>query len=129
LQNLEERLAKRKQIIEFRKIQDQQAQDLSNNSADSYNEEMTKLVQDGQLTEKQKKELLNEYMMDLKRLNRQHDKGIISVFFNTIISLVLITLLYNPVTFLAKTIALKHSVYHIGVILICVKFRDFSIKH
>ena len=42
--NLEERLAKRKQIIEFRKIQDQQAQDLSNNSADSYNEEMTKLV-------------------------------------------------------------------------------------
>jgi hypothetical protein len=56
LQNLEERLAKRKQIIEFRKIQDQQAQDLSNNSADSYNEEMTKLVQDGQLTEKQKKE-------------------------------------------------------------------------
>jgi hypothetical protein len=42
---------------------------------------MTKLVQDGQLTEKQKKELLNEYMMDLKRLNRQHDKGIISVFF------------------------------------------------
>jgi hypothetical protein len=81
LQNLEERLAKRKQIIEFRKIQDQQAQDLSNNSADSYNEEMTKLVQDGQLMEKQKKELLNEYMMDLKRLSRQHDKGIISVFF------------------------------------------------
>lgn len=72
--NLEERLAKRKQIIEFRKIQDKQAEDLSKNSTDSYEEEITHLVQDGKMTEKQKKELLNEYMLDLKRLNRQHDK-------------------------------------------------------
>ncbi|VDI48514.1 Hypothetical predicted protein [Mytilus galloprovincialis] len=71
---LEERLAKRKQIIDFRNIQDKQAQELGNNSADSYEEEMKKLVIDGNLTEKQKKEILNEYMMDLKRLNRQHEK-------------------------------------------------------
>ena len=64
------------QFLAFRNIQDKQAQELGNNSADSYEEEMKKLVIDGNLTEKQKKEILNEYMMDLKRLNRQHEKGI-----------------------------------------------------
>ncbi|KAK3095669.1 hypothetical protein FSP39_017428 [Pinctada imbricata] len=70
---LEERLAKRKQIIEMRKLQDQQDKEQVTDNADSYEEALKTMVAEKKLTEKQKNQLLNEYLQDLQKLNATRD--------------------------------------------------------
>ncbi|XP_056006529.1 trichohyalin-like [Ostrea edulis] len=70
---LEERLAKRRQIIAMRKLQDQQETDVVIQNVESHEDALKQLVQDGKLQEKKKNQILNEYMQDLNRLTKARD--------------------------------------------------------
>lgn len=70
---LEERLAKRRQIIAMRKLQDQQEGDVVVQNVESHEDALKHLVQDGKLNEKKKNQLLNEYLQDLNRLTKARD--------------------------------------------------------
>ena len=78
MQLLEERLAKRRQIIAMRKLQDQQEGDVVIQNVESHEDALKHLVQDGKLNEKKKNQLLNEYLQDLNRLTKARDLGMIS---------------------------------------------------
>lgn len=75
IQALEERLAKRRQIIAMRKLQDQQESEVVVQNVESHEDVLKHLVQDGKLTEKKKNQLLNEYLQDLNRLTKARDIG------------------------------------------------------
>ncbi|XP_061192886.1 trichohyalin-like [Saccostrea echinata] len=70
---LEERLAKRRQIIAMRKLQDQQDSDVVTENVESHEDVLKQLVQDGKLQEKKKNQILNEYLQDLNRLTKARD--------------------------------------------------------
>ncbi|XP_062614600.1 trichohyalin-like [Saccostrea cucullata] len=70
---LEERLAKRRQIIAMRKLQDQQEGDVVIENVESHEDVLKQLVQDGKLNEKKKNQILNEYLQDLNRLTKARD--------------------------------------------------------
>lgn len=72
-QHLAERLERRRQILEFRKLQEQQLNDKIVSDVSSYEEPIDKLIEDGKLTEKQKKELLDQYEKNLMELKKKQD--------------------------------------------------------
>ena len=67
----------------MRKLQDQQDSNQVTENVDSFDEALKPLVADKKLSEKQKNQLLNEYMQDLQRLNKTRDLGIL-LFLNPI---------------------------------------------
>ncbi|KAJ8316889.1 hypothetical protein KUTeg_004793 [Tegillarca granosa] len=71
---LEERLAKRRQIMIFRNLQDQQNKMDPHINLDSFDKQLTTLVSDGRLVEKQKKELLEKYRLDINQINKKHEQ-------------------------------------------------------
>lgn len=68
-------MAKRRQIIAMRKLQDQQESDVVIQNVESHEDVLKHLVQDGKLMEKKKNQLLNEYLQDLNRLTKARDIG------------------------------------------------------
>lgn len=66
-------MAKRRQIIAMRKLQDQQEGDVVVQNVESHEDALKHLVQDGKLNEKKKNQLLNEYLQDLNRLTKARD--------------------------------------------------------
>lgn len=68
-------MAKRRQIIAMRKLQDQQETDVVIQNVESHEDALKQLVQDGKLQEKKKNQILNEYMQDLNRLTKARDLG------------------------------------------------------
>ena len=74
-QVLEERLAKRKQLAELQNTETQ----LQNQEADQNRENnknmLEHLVQQGQLTDRQKEELLKQYDQEVNRIQSNQEKG------------------------------------------------------
>ena len=76
LQHLAERLEKRRHILEFRKLQEQQNQQEMLAEVHAFEQPIVdNLVKDGKLTEKQKEEILNEHEKNLQNLKKQQDIG------------------------------------------------------
>ena len=74
-QVLEERLAKRKQLAELQNTETQ----LQNQEADQNRENnknmLEHVVQQGQLTDRQKEELLKQYDQEVNRIQSNQEKG------------------------------------------------------
>lgn len=69
-------MAKRRQIMIFRNLQDQQNKMDPHMNLDSFEKQLTNLVSDGRLVEKQKKELLDKYRMDINQINKKRELGL-----------------------------------------------------
>lgn len=74
-QHLAERLEKRRQLLEFRKFQEQQNREEATAEVNAFDEPLQKLVDDGKLLDRQKKDILDEHEKNLQNLQRQHDIG------------------------------------------------------
>ena len=61
--------------MEFRKFQEQQNRDEVAAEVNAFEEPMQKLVDDGKLLDRQKKDLLDEHDRNLQNLQRTHDIG------------------------------------------------------
>ncbi|XP_053407631.1 myosin-7-like isoform X3 [Mercenaria mercenaria] len=72
-QHLAERLEKRRQLLEFRRLQEQQSKGKVSEEVKAFEEPLDKLVQDGKLIDRQKKEILDEHEKNLQNLQRQHE--------------------------------------------------------
>ncbi|XP_069139245.1 LOW QUALITY PROTEIN: calponin homology domain-containing protein DDB_G0272472-like [Argopecten irradians] len=71
---LEERLAKRRQILEFRKLQDQQTKEELKDNVEMMEEAVKEMVNNKDMTSKEATQLINQYMLDLQKLHNQHEK-------------------------------------------------------
>lgn len=74
-QLLEERLAKRRQILEFRKLQDEQFKDQLKDNVQLMDEAVKGLVDKNEVNGKQATQLINKYKLDLMKLHSQQEKG------------------------------------------------------
>ncbi|XP_060578849.1 trichohyalin-like isoform X2 [Ruditapes philippinarum] len=72
-QHLAERLERRRQLVEFRRLQEQQSKDKVTAEVKAFEEPLDKLVEDGKLIDRQKKEVLDEHQRNLQNLQKQHD--------------------------------------------------------
>lgn len=75
LQVLEERLARRRQLAEYRRMQQKESKDRTTTDKETYAEALDQLVHDGKLQDKQKDELLKAYEQDLLRINEGQESG------------------------------------------------------
>ncbi|XP_052772504.1 trichohyalin-like isoform X2 [Mya arenaria] len=71
--HLAERLEKRRQLMEFRRLQEQQGREETVDERKAFDEPLEKLVQDGKLMDKQKKDILDEHERNLQNLQKQHE--------------------------------------------------------
>ncbi|XP_060063932.1 trichohyalin-like [Ylistrum balloti] len=71
---LEERLARRRQILEFRKLQDQQSKEELKDNVQVMEEAVKDLVNNKDVSSKEATQLINQYMLDLQKLHSQHEK-------------------------------------------------------
>ena len=75
-QHLAERLEKRRHILEFRRLQEQQNKQEMLAEVQAFEEPIVNnLVKEGKLTEKQKDEILNEHEKNLQNLQKQQEIG------------------------------------------------------
>ena len=74
-QHLAERLERRRQLLEYRRLQERQDRDEPSDEVAAFSEPLGKLVEDGKLDEKQKKEILDEHERNLMNLQKQHQLG------------------------------------------------------
>ncbi|KAL5022379.1 hypothetical protein ScPMuIL_001534 [Solemya velum] len=72
--NLEERLAKRRHIVELRNLQQQKQEEEIGVQSDGFQKPVNRLIENGQYSENQKKELLDTYDNDLQKIHNQHKK-------------------------------------------------------
>ncbi|KAL4231695.1 hypothetical protein ACF0H5_009272 [Mactra antiquata] len=72
-QHLADRLEKRRNLLAFRQLQEQQDVEKTKQEVKSYDEPLQKLVEDGKLSDKQKKEILDQHDRNLQNLQKQHD--------------------------------------------------------
>ena len=76
LQHLAERLEKRRHIVEFRRLQEQQNKQEMLAEVQAFEQPIVhNLVKDGKITEKQKEEILNEHEKNLQNLQKQQEIG------------------------------------------------------
>ncbi|KAL3864492.1 hypothetical protein ACJMK2_006170 [Sinanodonta woodiana] len=70
---LAERLEKRRQILEFQKLQEAQNQEAMSGEVDSFIEPLDKLLKEGKIIERQKNELMDQYAKDLIDIQKRHE--------------------------------------------------------
>ena len=71
-----ERLEKRRHILEFRKLQEQQNKQEMFAEVQAFEQPIVNnLIKDGKITEKQKDEILNEHEKNVQNLQKQHEIG------------------------------------------------------
>lgn len=76
MQHLAERLEKRRNILEFRRLQELQNKEEMVEEVKAFEEPLiNNLIKDGKLTEKQKDEILNEHEKNLQNLQKQQEIG------------------------------------------------------
>lgn len=75
MQHLAERLEKRRQLLEFRRLQEQQSKERVTEEVKAFEEPLDKLVQDGKLIDRQKKEILDEHEKNIQNLQKQQEIG------------------------------------------------------
>ncbi|XP_021366920.1 trichohyalin-like isoform X2 [Mizuhopecten yessoensis] len=71
---LEERLAKRRQILEFRKLQDQQFKEELKDNVEIMEETVKDMVNNKDMSGKQATQLINQYMLDLQKIHSKQEK-------------------------------------------------------
>lgn len=74
---MEERLAKRRRIVELRNLQQQKQEEEIGVHCDGFQIPTNRLIESGHYSEKQKKELLGTYESDLQKIHHQHQKGLL----------------------------------------------------
>lgn len=75
MQHLAKRLEKRRQLLEFRRLQEQQSKERVTEEVKAFEEPLDKLVQDGKLIDRQKKEILDEHEKNIQNLQKQQEIG------------------------------------------------------
>ncbi|KAK3597760.1 hypothetical protein CHS0354_006118 [Potamilus streckersoni] len=70
---LAERLEKRRQILEFQRLQEAQNQEAVSGEVEAFIEPFDKLLKEGKIIERQKNELLDQYEKDLIAIHKRHE--------------------------------------------------------
>ena len=74
-QNLEERLEKRKKLVESYSVGREVKQKEIEHRVQGHDENMKDLVEKGSLQDRQREEILEKYQLDLRRLQMKNEEG------------------------------------------------------